>query len=179
MAESGKPVAGEVIHKTDMDGFVTGIISERKDPTDLNVTRYYYQTASGNKYSFATSFGATNPAGYDDSFVTKEALVNALDNKADRSTNTYTELGSFVASSGAHTVTNVDDYRWLVFSMAGVGMIGVIDRHLFRNVYNKSDNCFYITSDESWCALYMSKRTIVRIASTNQSAATMTVYGVR
>lgn len=179
MADSGKPVAGEVIHKTDMDGFVTGIISEQKDPTDLNVTRYYYQTASGNKYSFATSFGPTNPGGYDDSFVTKKALVAALDNKANLSANTYTELGSFVASSGAHTITEVDDYRWLVFSMSSVGMIGVIDRRLLRNVYNKSDNCFYITSDESWCALYMSSRNTVRIASTNQAAATMKVYGVR
>ena len=179
MADAGKPVAGEVIHKTDMDGFVTGIISERKDPPDMNVTRYYYQTASGNKYSFATSFGATNPGGYDDSFVTKEALVASLSNKANLKANTYTELGSFVASSGAHTITDVDDYRWLVFSMSSVGMIGVIDRHLLRNVYNKSDNCFYITSDESWCALYMSKRNTVRIASTNQAAATMTVYGVR
>ena len=179
MAESGKPVAGEVIHKTDMDGFVTGIISERKDPTDLNVTRYYYQTASGDKYSFATSFGATNPGGYDDSFVTKEALVHSLNNKANRSANTYTNLGSFVASSGAHTITEVDDYRWLVFSMSSVGMIGVMDRRLFRNVYNKSDNCFYITSDESWCAFYMSSRTTVRIVSTNKSTDTMTVYGVR
>lgn len=179
MAESGKPVAGEVIHKTDMDGFVTGIISEQKDPTDLNVTRYYYQTASGSKHSFATSFGATNPAGYDDSFVTKGALVALLDNKANLKANTYTELGSFTASSGAHTITDVDDYRWLVFSMSSVGMIGVMDRRLFRNVYNKSDNCFYITSDESWCAFYMSSRTTVRIASTNQSAATMKVYGVR
>ena len=179
MAESGKPAAGEVIHKTAMHGFVTCIIFEKKDTTDLNVTRYYYQTASGGKYSFATSFGATNPAGYNDSFVTKEALVNALDNKVNRSANTYTELGSFVASSGAHTITEVDDYRWLVFSMSSVGMIGVMDRYLFRNVYNKSDNCFYITSDESWCALYMSSRTTVRIVSTNQSAATMKVYGVR
>ena len=179
MADSAKPVAGEVIHKTDMDGFVTGIISEKKNPTDLNVTRYYYQTASGSKYSFATSFGATNPGGYGDSFVTKEALVASLSNKADRSANTYTVLGSFAASSGAHTITDVDDYRWLVFSMSSVGMIGVIDRYLLRNVYNKSENCFYITSDESWCALYMSKRTTVRIASTNQAAATMTVYGVR
>lgn len=179
MADSGKPVAGEVIHKTDMDGFVTGIISEQEGPTDSNVTRYYYQTASGSKYSFATSFGATNPGGYDDSFVTKEALVASLSNKANLSANTYTELGSFVASSGAHTITDVDDYRWLVFSMSSVGMVGVIDRYLLRNVYNKSDNCFYITSDESWCAFYMSKRTKVNIASTNQAAATMKVYGVR
>lgn len=179
MADSGKPVVGEVIHKADMGGFVTGIISEQKDPTDLNVTRYYYQTASGDKYSFATSFGPTNPGGYDDSFVTKKALVASLSNKADRSENTYTELGSFVASSGAHTITDVDGYRWLVFSMSSVGMMGVMDRHLFRNVYNKSDNCFYITSDESWCALYMSSRNTVRIVSTNQSAATMKVYGVR
>lgn len=179
MAESGKPAAGEVIHKTDMDGFVTGIISEQKDPTDLNVTRYYYQTASGGKYSFATSFGATNPGGYDDSFVTKEALVASLSNKANLTANTYTNLGSFAASSGAHTVTEVDDYRWLVFSMSSVGMIGVMDRRLFRNVYNKSDNCFYITSDESWCAFYMSSRTTVRIVSTNKSNDTMTVYGVR
>lgn len=179
MAESGKPAAGEVIHKTDMDGFVTGIVSEDKDLDDNYVKRYYYQTASGNKYSFATSIGASTPAGYDDSLVTKEALVNALDNKANRRVNTYTELGSFTASNGAHTITNVYDYRWLVFSMSSVGMIGVIDRNLLRNVYNKSDNCFYITSDESWCALYMSSNTKVNIASTNQSAATMKVYGVR
>ncbi len=179
MAESGKPVAGEVIHKTDMDGFVTSIISEQKDLDDNYVTRYYYQTASGSKYSFATSIGASSPAGYDDSFVTKEALVYALDNKANRHANTYTELGSFPASSGAHTVTNVYDYRWLVFSMSSVGMVGVIDRYLLREVYNKSDNCFYITSDESWCALYMPSDTRVTIASTNQSTATMKVYGVR
>ena len=179
MADSGKPVAGEVIHKTDMDGFVTGIISEQKDLDDNYVTRYYYQTASGNKYSFATSAGASSPAGYDDSFVTMEALTASLSNKANRNANTYTELGSFVASSGAHTVTNVHEYRWLVFSMSSVGMIGVIDRNLLRNVYNKSDNCFYITSDESWCALHMPSNTKVNITSTNQAAATMKVYGVR
>lgn len=179
MADSGNPVVGEVIHKTDMNGFVTGIISEQQGPPDLNVTRYYYQTASGDKYSFATSFGPTNPGGYDDSFVTKKALVASLSDKANLKENTYTELGSFVASSGAHTITEVDNYRWLVFSMSSVGMIGVIDRRLLRNVYNKSDNCFYITSDESWCALYMSSRNTVRIASTNQAAATMKVYGVR
>lgn len=178
MAESGKPVAGEVIHKTDMDGFVTGIISEQKDLDDNYVTRYYYQTASGNKYSFATSIGSSL-MGYDDSFVTTEALVQSLNNKANRKANTYTELGSFTASSGAHTVTNVFDYRWLVFSMSSVGMIGVIDRYLLREVYNKSDSCFYITSDESWCALYMPSNTKVNIVSTNQSAATMKVYGVR
>ena len=179
MAESGKPVAGEVIHKTDMDGFVTGIISEDKDLDDNYVKRYYYQTASGSKHSFATSIGASSPAGYDDSFVTKEALVASLSDKANRSANTYTELGSFTASSGAHTVTNVHNYRWLVFSMSEVGMIGVIDRYLLREVYNTSNNCFYITSDESWCALYMPSNTKVNITSTNQSAKTMKVYGVR
>ena len=179
MADSGKPVAGEVIHKKDMDGFVTGIISEQKDLDDNYVTRYYYQTASGNKYSFATSAGASSPMGYDDSFVTVEALVNALNNKANRHANTYTELGSFTASSGAHTVTSVHEYRWLVFSMSSVGMVGVIDRNLLRGVYNKSDNCFYITSDESWCALCMPSNTKVNIVSTNKSTDTMKVYGVR
>ena len=127
MAESGKPVAGEVIHKTDMDGFVTGIISEEKNLDDNYVTRYYYQTASGNKYSFASSTSQSG-SGYDDSFATLGALRVGLNTKADWKSNSHTELGSFVASSGAHTVTNVADYRWLVFSMASVGMVGVIDR---------------------------------------------------
>ena len=178
MAESGKPAAGEVIHKTDMDGFVTGIISEQKDLDDNYVVRYYYQTASGDKYSFASSTSEPG-SGYDDSFVTQIALRRGLNTKADWKSNSYTELGSFVASNGAHTVTNVADYRWLVFSMASVGMIGVMDRYLLRKVYNVDTNCFYITSDESWCALYMPSNTKVRIVSTNQSAATMKVYGVR
>ena len=178
MADSGKPVAGEVIHKTDMDGFVTGIISEDKDLDDNNVKRYYYQTASGGKYSFATSIYEQSN-GYNDSLITKEALAVALNNKANRRANTYTELGSFTATSGAHTVTNVHEYRWLVFSMSSVGMVGVIDRNLLREVYNKSDNCFYIASDESWCALCMPSNTKVNIVSTNKAAATMKVYGVR
>ena len=178
MAESGKPVAGEVIHKTDMDGFVTGIISEVTNDDDNYVTRYYYQTASGSKHSFATSVSQSG-LGYNDSFVTKEALEVALSNKANRKANRYTELGSFTASSGAHTVTNVLDYRWLVFSMSEVGMVGVIDRYLLREVYNTSNNCFYITSDESWCALYMPSNTKVTITSTNKSNNTMKVYGVR
>ena len=133
-------------------------------------------TPTSTGYTFETSLSASDNT---TKIPTSSAVVAKLNMKADLTANTYTELGSFVASSGAHTVTNVNGYRWLVFSMSSVGMIGVIDRHLLRSVYNVSENCFYITSDESWCALYMPSNTKVRIASTNQAAATMKVYGVR
>lgn len=112
MADSGKPVAGEVIHKTDMDNFVTGIISEGKDFDDNYVTRYYYQTASGSKYSFATSAGASTPMGYNDSFVTVEALVASLDNKADKNNSSQTitaKTFTGTLSGNATTATALGD----------------------------------------------------------------------
>ena len=133
-------------------------------------------TPTSTGYTFETSLSPSNNT---TKIPTSSAVVAELNKKAALTANAYTTLGSFTATNGAHTVTNVSGYRWLVFSMSSVGMIGVIDRYLLRNVYNVSENCFYITSDESWCALYMPSNTKVRIASTNQSTATMTVYGVR
>ena len=133
-------------------------------------------TPTSTGYTFETSL---SPSDNTTKIPTSSAVVAKLNMKADLTANTYTTLGSFTATNGAHTVTSVNKYRWLVFSMPDVGMIGVIDRNLLRKVYNVDTNCFYITSDESWCALYMPSNTRVTIASTNQAAKTMTVYGVR
>ena len=133
-------------------------------------------TPTSTGYTFETSLSPSNNT---TKIPTSSAVVAELNKKAALTANAYTTLGSFTATSGAHTVTSVNNYRWLVFSMSDVGMIGVIDRYLLRNVYNVSENCFYITSDESWCALYMPSNTRVNITSTNQSAKIMTVYGVR
>ena len=91
MAESGKPVAGEVIHKADMDDFVTELNAttdtwEDTGGNDQKKTTWYTQKFGGfQSPRFTTISSLHEPAiagmnGGDSALVQRKAVVDALSN---------------------------------------------------------------------------------------------------
>lgn len=85
MTESGKPAANEIIHKADMDGFVTKVDWRDDDyGIDGTIRRYYYETASGDTHPFVSSISNMD-YGLDGHLIEKKALTTALVGKVNTS----------------------------------------------------------------------------------------------
>ena len=75
--DSGKPVANEIIHKADMDGFVTKVDWLNDTVGNTTIRRYYYETASGDIYPFVSSIRSLSD-GEASFLVEKQAVTNEL-----------------------------------------------------------------------------------------------------
>ena len=115
MAEdSGKPVANEIIHKADMDGFVTKVDWMNDTAGNTTIKRYYYETASGDTYPFVSSIKSLSD-GEKSFLVEKQAVTAGLANKVNTSDvlaleeiQASTDLTGKVAS--AKSARDIDSY---------------------------------------------------------------------
>ena len=122
MAESGKPVAGEVIHKADMDDFVTELNAttdtwEDTDGNDQKKTTWYTQKFGGfQSPRFTTISSLHEPAiagmnGGDSALVQRKAVVDALSKKIeglvgiDTSNLLYSQGSDYLSSTTGYTAT--------------------------------------------------------------------------
>ena len=173
MADAEVPKIGDIIHKKDMNGFVTALNASSgtwkdKDGNNQSKIEWSTQTFGGNQSAQFTTIGSLHePAtagtnGGDTALVQRKAVVDALDNVLKNNT----ELLSDSFSGGTRTISNILNYRLIgIYVLGGSGQwlsgaTCVTPWHLVNFCYDSSHR-LVLSTDTLYYAIYFPSATSV------------------